>query len=68
MRAAGIFAFMGFEDSDESFIFWDDDFLFYDEPGGPELFLGDKYNLGLVTGSDDCEPISGSLKKKIGEE
>lgn len=64
VRAAGIFAFMGFEDSDETFIFWDDDFLFYDEPGGPALFLDDKFNLGFVTGSDDCEPISGSLKKK----
>ena len=49
------------------FIFWDDDFLFYDEPGGPEMFLNDTIGLGSVTGSDDCEPVSGSLRKKIGE-
>ncbi len=67
VRAASIFAFMGYEDSDESFIFWDDDFLFYDEPGGSELFLGDRSNLGFVTGCNECEPISGSFKKKIGE-
>ena len=65
IRAASIFAFMGFENSDESFILWDDDFLFYDEPGGPELILDDKSILGFVTGNDECEPVSGSLKKKI---
>ena len=57
IRAASIFAFMGFENSDESFIFWDDDFLFYDEPGGPELILDDKSILGFVTGNDECEPV-----------
>ena len=41
------------------------DFLFYDEPGGPELILDDKSILGFVTGNDECEPVSGSLKKKI---
>ena len=68
VQAASIFAFMGYADSDESFIFWDDDFLFYDEPGGLELFIGDRSNLGFATGSDECESISGSFKKKIGDE
>jgi hypothetical protein len=65
IRAASIFAFMGYEDSDESFIFWDDDFLFYDEPGGADLFIDNKSGHGFVTGGDECEPISGSLKIKI---
>ena len=70
VKQGSMFWCMGFDDvEEESFIFWDDDFLFFDEPGSANLFFMEEgKSLGFVMTEDDREPISGSLKWKMGEE
>lgn len=48
-------------------LFFDTDYLFIDEVGGGNLLLTAE-NMGFVSGIEDREPVSGSLKMKIGEE
>ena len=64
IRQASMFSAMGFDDIEvESFIFRDDDFLFYDEPGGADVFFSEagKY-MGFVMNGDEREPVSGSIR------
>ena len=67
VKQGSMFWCMGFDDvEEESFIFWDDDYLFFDEPGGTDVFFSEegKY-LGFVMNEENREPISGSLKRSI---
>lgn len=62
------FACMGVGEYDfDSVLFFDTDYLFIDEVGGGNLLLTAE-NMGFVSGIEDREPVSGSLKMKIGEE
>ena len=69
IKQGSIFWCMGFDDVDEeSFIFRDDDFLYYDEPGGVDMSTMDGAEMsGFAMNEEDREPVSGSIKKKIGE-
>ncbi len=68
LKNVSVFPYMGFtEYDDESCIFWDVDYLLYDDAGKASILLTD-IGMGFVTQVDDREPISGSLKKKIGED
>lgn len=63
IRQASMFAYMGFEnDSSDSFVFWDDDFLSYDKPGGAERLLSGLSEIkGVIMTRNGREPISGSV-------
>ena len=67
VKQGSMFWCMGFDDvEEESFIFWDDDFLFFDEPGGTDVFFSEEGQyLGFVMNEENREPISGSLKRSI---
>ena len=68
IRAVTRFACMGVgEYNFDSVLFFDTDYLFIDEVGGGNLLLTAE-NMGFVSGIEDREPVSGSLKMKIGEE
>ena len=68
IRAVTRFACMGVGEYDfDSVLFFDTDYLFIDEVGGGNLLLTAE-NMGFVSGIEDREPVSGSLKMKIGEE
>ena len=68
IHAVTRFACMGVGEYDfDSVLFFDTDYLFIDEVGGGNLLLTAE-NMGFVSGIEDREPVSGSLKMKIGEE
>ena len=65
IHAVTRFACMGVGEYDfDSVLFFDTDYLFLDEVGGGNLLLTAE-NMGFVSGIEDREPVSGSLK--IGE-
>jgi len=72
MRLASVFGYMDFSryDNETSFIFWDVDYLFYDEPGQANVFFDEQISqqMGFTTLSDNREPVSGSLKYAIEDE
>ncbi len=69
IRQASMFSCMDTDDpAGESFIFSDDEFLIYDEPGGTEVLSEEAGGTpGFVMKEEGREPVSGSLKYKIGE-
>jgi hypothetical protein len=64
IRQASIFSYMGFEeDSGDSFVFWDDDFLRYDKTGGAAGLYDELAEIkGLIMTRERREPMSGSVK------
>ena len=70
IKQGSMFSCMGFDDIEgESFIFWDDDFLFFDEAGGTDVFFSEGAEFfGFVMNEEEREPVSGSLKRAIGTE
>lgn len=48
----------------ESFVFWDSDYTLLDESRGGMLLLTHP-EMGFVSGSEEREPISGSVKLEI---
>ncbi|MCR5602604.1 MAG: hypothetical protein K6G27_02745 [Lachnospiraceae bacterium] len=64
IRQASIFSCMGFEeDSGDSFVFWDDDFLRYDKTGGAAGLYDELAEIkGLIMTRERREPMSGSVK------
>lgn len=68
IRAVTNFACMGMEEFDfDSVLFFDTDYLFIDQESGGNLLLTAE-SMGFVSGVEDREPVSGSLKLKLGEE
>ena len=68
LRNVSVFPYMGFtEYDDESCVFWDIDYMFYDNAGEANYFFTNT-DMGFVTQVDDREPVSGSLKSRIDEE
>lgn len=65
LLAVASFAYMGLDEFEfESFVFWDSDYTLLDESGGGMLLLTHP-EMGFVSGSEEREPISGSVKLEI---
>jgi len=76
IRNVSVFPYLGYEDpsgsdnyglfNDDSFIFWDEDHMFYDKECGANIFV-QNLNMGFTSDvdPDDREPVSGSMKEKI---